>query len=184
MTLNAIAELAIKKANKVLQDLETRAEASRREYMASAPAGTTIPKTAKFYDDRSRNDAQEMINKEFAEIQLALDDFVANAQDHRGDAPSEEALRLVMLLRDRKTLSAEELIAADARFGANYSTHKALEEIASAHQIHSILPSHEMDVMGEKIRRIKVLMDLITIRNFESGKLTPGAIAFQAMFIK
>lgn len=181
--LKLVSSIAVRKSREALRDLDRRAEASRREYLASAPAGTTIPARKAFYDDKARKAAQAALEKTRAEIQLELTNVTKRISDHRADPPTDEAVRLVSLLRGRKNVDADELMAADRRFGSNYAVRRALAEIAEDHKMHGLIPKPEADENAQRERAIRGLIDGLTVERYEAGQLTAGSIGFQGLLM-
>lgn len=181
--LKLVSSIAVRKSREALRDLDRRAEASRREYLASAPAGTTVPARKGFFDSTSRKAAQAALEKTRAELQLELSNATKRISDRRADPPTDEAVRLVSLLRGRKNVDADELMAADRRFGSNYAVRRALAEIAEDHKMHGLIPKPEADENTQRERAIRGLIDGLTVERYEAGQLTAGSIGFQGLLM-
>lgn len=181
--LKSVAARVVRKSREALRDLERRVESSRLRYIANAPAGTVIPKQMGFYDDKSRKDAVDHLEIVRRELTSNLSDAVNHVTSKRADPPTDEALRLITALRGRNNVEAEELLAADSRFGENYSVHKSLHEIAEKNKLYGLIPDNESDEVETMNRNVRNLINSLTVEEFESGKLTDGSIAFQGAFL-
>lgn len=125
------------------------AEASRQEHIKQLSAGAPLPKANTIYGSEHlaafREEAEELRSQAFA----AIAEEREKVQKQMADAPSDEAVRAISLMKLRTDLTPDDVSNMLSAYGDNYSAHKAITSIANEAGVRSDFPAHRLDTASD-----------------------------------
>lgn len=121
------------------------AESSRQEHIKELPAGAPLPKANTIYGSEHlaafREEAEELRSQALA----AIAEEREKVQKQMADAPSNEAVNAISLMKLRTDLTPDDINTMLSAYGENYSAHKAITSIANSAGVKYDYPSHKLD---------------------------------------
>lgn len=143
--------------NDFSEDFLRISEKSRRDYMNSLPAGTKIPEEGHLYTDSAKAEFLERANYHRGKADEILEAYLGYIHESMSEAPSADAVNQLTLLSSRDNITKDEIRLLAEKYGTNYQTYKAIQDVAHKHGI--IIADHALVSQENAINHLKYNID-------------------------
>lgn len=100
-----------------------------------------------------------------------MEPHIKKLLDDITEAPTEEAARMLSVVQNRSSITAEEIDYLMNTYGKNVQVYNALHDIAQAHKYYDFKVNPTMQQLQD-IQRVEKLMDRYTYIDVQNGSLT------------
>lgn len=140
-----------------LANYKTACATSRTKYMENASAGSYIPPAGRIYGQAERENFQADCSKYRQRISNILKPVLDDLGAKESEAPTQDAVNMVGMLRARETVTPDEIGRLINRYGDNPATRNTLVQIAQKHKIYD----YNYHPVTDQITAVKELEDCI-----------------------
>lgn len=163
--------------DKYAQDYAQTAEASRNAFMQSAKGGDKIPISGQIYGNDYKAQFESRCNGYQAEAEKILDGVITETRANATKAPSDEAVRVVQMLKLRKELTPDEVYNLLSVYGSNAQTYKAIASIAASNGVR-VMPCPIDEELKDLEALKRDMLKTLTLNNAEGGHATESFLSF------
>ena len=133
-------------------EFQKACDASLKDAKLALKPGQKVPEGGQIYGEEAKAEFKSLAESYKIRADRILDAELAQYDNALTEAPTDEAVRVISLLRDREFIDATEFEAVVNKYGNNILAYRALNEIGKKHGYH--LP--ELDRL-EKYEGLKML---------------------------
>ena len=152
-----------KRKNEILEN-------NRTDFIKAMGIGAVMPSSVKL-NDHYREEATKLLKNTREQLSAIMTPLINDVLNTITEAPTEEAVRMIDVVRGRTNISADEIDYLMNRYGNNVQVYNALHDIAKSHEYYDFKQNGYMKQLSD-FQKIEKYFDKFNCYDIDNGNLT------------